>query len=90
MRARDSGGEEIGLLPISGLVASGDARVSDQFRLVHAPRCFITNGDYTDSIPRLQDMVIRISHLANDAENPRKSIRSGSPSRGRRRDVSYP
>lgn len=77
MRARDSGGEEIGLLPISGLVASGDARVSDQFRLVHAPRCFITNGDYTDSIPRLQDMVIRISHLANDAVVFGSRLRAG-------------
>lgn len=40
--------------------------------------CLITNGEYTDSFTRLQDIDIRISRLANNPEATLNSARRGS------------
>jgi hypothetical protein len=43
--APDTRGQDIGLLPVGGLLARRYSRVADQFRH-SAPGCFITNGEY--------------------------------------------
>lgn len=58
--AADAGGEKVGLLPVSRLLARRNTRLADQFR--HgAPMCLVTNGEYADSTRKFQDMVTRIA-----------------------------
>ena len=58
--APDTRGQDVGVLPVGGLLARRYARVSDQLRH-SAPGCFITNGDYRHPTSRLCDVVMRIA-----------------------------
>ena len=76
-----SGGEDVDLLPVGGLLARGYACVADQFGHC-APGCLRTNGVYRNYSRRLRDVVMRIAASQYSGE------RGGSEDMGVRRLVS--